>query len=214
MMKKYLFILLFPMIVSADPAITTFDQFKTAVRRTVDNESAVLIPDTSLTQDANAALVWTSIDVGGIQAQYRIVTVANQAFYAIPDTISEILTVSFISSDGGTHSVRSWPPEIYEDIIPTGSPTLLSGEDEKAIPIAFNYWADTLQLMPRPVHDDDSVILKCHVEYTVDSSTLQLKAGYIEAAKFYCAYLTSIDLRLFEEATFFLAQYEILRTKL
>ena len=212
-MKKYLFILLFPAVVWADAPITTYAQFKTAVRRIVGISSTSLIPDTSLSADANAALLWTSVDVGGIQAQFRIVTVADQAFYAIPDTICEILTVSFISEDGGTHSVRSWPPEIYEDVVPTGNPALLSGEAEDDVPIAFNYWSDTLQLMPRPVNADDSVVLKCHVEYTVDS-TLQLKAAYLEAAKFYCAYLTMMNLRNYEEAGIFLGYYEVLRKKL
>jgi len=217
-MRRYLIVfMLLPMMLAADPPITSIGEFKTGIRRIVGIEDVGLLPDTSLTSDVLTSLVHTSIDVGGIQAQYRIITVANQAFYAIPDTICEVLTVSFIASDGGVYAVAPLPPELYEQ---TKGPPLLTDESQYSLPLVFNWWSDTIQLMPQPAKADDSVILKCHVEYsiavitTADSSTLQLKAGYVEAATFYCAYLTSINLKMFDEANVFLGYYETLRRKL
>ncbi len=162
------------------------------------------------------SLLWTSVDIGGVEAQYKITTIADSAWYVLPDTIVRILHVSMITNDNETRSVKAIYPVYYEDV--GGTVTRSMGVSAEDLPIGYNYWADTLQLMPVPSRDDDTLILKCFVEhpYTIGSGfgTIHLKPAYTEAAFYYACHLTLRAMGRDAEADKYYALYEKTRDRL
>lgn len=182
--------------VRADPVYNTLDSFMLGVRYQVKINSTVTLPDSILLKYSTRAILHTSTVVGGIEAQFKIDLVAAQAFYLLPDTIVEILSVTLISGVR-TKNLYPYEPALIrsEEFI-----ELTSGDDTK--PQVYNVWADTIQLIPIPIATD-SIYLKCYVEHpalTAGANSIVLKADYIEAALFYTCYLVLAHLNMQEEA--------------
>ncbi len=189
---------------------TSLVTFGHEVRQMTSVSSTSLLPDSTLIDITNTALVWTSIDVGGVELQHTITTVDGTRFYAIPDTVTEVLFASVLAGDGSTRSIRAWYPQFFDAL---ELPSLNAGEDQA--PSAYNYWADTIQLMPTPVQIDE-IVLKCYVEHPeLDSSgTISFGPGYTEAALFYASYRVSFGLERYDAAAFFLNGYTERKTAL
>lgn len=203
--------------------IATQAAFANAVRNEVNISSTDLLPDTTLNEICERAVVWVSVDIGGVEAQYRIVTVSKQAFYVVADSITAILHATMLSNDGGTRTIKAWYPQFYQEItgVPgsegyVAPPIALSSinpvEDE--VPLAYHYWADTLQMMPIPTDAGDTIIIKCFVEHPILDTTAATDdvvfthSAYTEAAIDYTCYKI---LRMFgrlEEAAFYRADYD------
>lgn len=194
--------------------------FQDYVRQITGLENTSLMPDTTLNRIIQEAVLWTSVECGGVEAQYRILMVADQAWYALPDSITEILHASLISEDGQTYSVKAYYPQWFGD---TESPATLGGDaweqTEDAYPFGYNYWADTLQLFPIPKRVD-TLVLKCYIEHPpfqgTDSTndTLQFKPPYTNAAIDLTAYMALKSVEMPEKAALWFAEYERKRNAL
>lgn len=204
--------------VAHTPPVTTFGEMKVQVRTETGFHSTTYLPDTTLVDFCQRALVYTSTDIGGIEMQWKFNTVARTAFYAIPDTIVEILHASLISEQI-TFTLKAWYPEFFSDLNEylDGTEFTPFGEDKDEVPAAYNYWADSIQLIPIP-QKVDSVYLKCYVEYpshdTAAGDSLHLIGSYSEAAIAYAIYLTYKRARLFDEAAAYLNRYKELKIEL
>lgn len=200
--------------VSADAVMTTRGVFKENVRQQERIESTYSLPDTAFNDFVNRALVWTSVDCGGVQSRVRMLTVKDRKFYAFPDTVVEVLAQALFSGTN-SFSIRGVYPQFSEEL---GYPTVLTPmtTDPSVRPTGFIYWDDTLQLIAIPTKVD-TLYFYCHVEHpalSADSMVIRLKPAYSEAALYYCCFLISESLEEFEDAAYFEARYEKTRAKL
>ena len=210
--------LLFVVALAHTPPVTTFGEMKAQVRTETGFHSTTYLPDTTLVDFCQRALVYTSTDIGGIEMQWKFNTAARTAFYAIPDTIVEILHATLISEQR-TYTLKAWHPELFSDMWDRldGEEFPPFGEESDETPVAYNYWADSIQLIPIP-QKVDSIYLKCYVEYpshdTAAGDSLHLIGSYSEAAIAYAIHLTYKRARLFDEATLYLNRYKELKAEL
>ena len=196
------------------------DDFQDYVRQITGLESTALMPDTTLNAIIQEAVLWTSVECGGVEAQYRILTVAGQAWYDVPDSVTEILYATLLSKDRETYSVKAYYPQWFGD---TESPSSLgdeaSDETEDDFPFGYNYWADTLQLFPIP-NRVDTLVLKCYIEHPIfqgtDSTndTLQFKPPYTSAAIDLAASEALYAVEMFDKSALWFAKYERKRNAL
>lgn len=171
-----------------------------------------MLPDSVLIGFAKRAILWTSTDIGGVEATFLIVTDTLQRFYAFPDTVTEILFATLVN-ENVTYSIKAFSPAYYEDIF---EQTALQKDGEDQIPQAYNLWADTIQFLPTPIRVD-SVYFKCYVEHsavTAVGDDILLRPAYIEAALEYCCYLVYKRWEEFDKAAIHRQDYEALGTKL
>lgn len=208
-MKKIVFLILillgFSLQVRAGTNIDSLYDFKRSVRMELNIADNSMIPDSFLIDICQRALLWTSTDCGGIEYTFTVTTVADQAFYAIPDSVVEILYATIVSNKY-TKSIKSWPPSFSEEAF--GS-SLGEEEGEDQTPAAYNWWADSIQLIPVPIQVD-TVYLKSFIEHSVvsaDGDDVQLKSPYIEAAVAYACHLAYRRLQEYENAAGYLAMY-------
>ncbi len=215
-MKTVLVILLLLVLtspVSASSAIDTVSDFMQAVRWIVHCSNDDMLPDSVLLGLTDRSLVWVSTDIGGIEAIYRIITAASTEFYAFPDTVTEILYATLID-DSETFSIKAFSPAFYEDAF-NKQTTLESGVGDQQ-PRAYNYWADTIQLLPIPINVD-TIYFKCYVEHPLTDAatdTIRLRSPYVEAALEWCCHLVYKRWQEPGPAAMHLANYEGLRAKL
>jgi len=153
--------------VQAATVIDTLGKFKEQVRQFTGVESTELLPDTTLTDWCYLAIVNTSTEIGGVEAQYRVLTVAEQKFYSLPDTIVAVLATSLISTEGGTYVIRAGYPQYFDrfSLPRIGVADDAINVDDNSVPLEYHYWADTLQLLPAPIRDSDTLVLKCFIEH-------------------------------------------------
>lgn len=183
---------------------------KSAVRQVTGLESTTLLPDSTLEDIVNRSVVWTSTDIGGVEANVRFVTVAGQAFYAIPDTVTEVLFATMRTEAGATRSIKAWYPQFFEDLN-MGDPNTMQ-PSEMDIPYAYQVWDDSVQLMNAPVRDADTVILKVYIEHPIDTSdTTNFRFSsdaYTQAALDYACAEALRTVQRYEEAALWDARYE------
>jgi hypothetical protein len=191
--------------------IDTLGDFMQEVRWMVNCADDDMLPDSVLIGLSKRALLWTSTDVGGIEATYLVETVKNQQFYEMPDSITQILFATTVNGNY-TFSIKSITPAYFEDVYMLQS--LTEGEDQ--VPQAYNYWSDTMQFLPTPIKVD-SVYFKCYIEHPyVDSKddSVQLRSPFIEPALEYCCYLVYKRWQELATAGTYMASYDALRAKL
>lgn len=201
-----------PVFASTD--IDTLGDFLQEVRWELNYKyrSNDALPDSALIGFSKRALLWTSTDIGGYEGTVLIVTDTLQRFYAMPDSVTEIMFATVVNEDA-TYSIKSFVPAYFEDIYII---KVLEGEGDDQTPKGFNYWSDTIQLLPTPI-DIDSIYFKCYFEHPlVDSKddSIQLRPAFIEAAIAYTCYLAYRRLQDFDKAAFYLGAYDALRVKL
>lgn len=213
---KHIFVifllLVFIVPAQASTDIDTLGDFMQEVRWILDYKSNDLLPDSALIGLAKRAITWTSIDFGGVEATFLIVTDTLQRFYAFPDTVTEILFATLVN-ENVTHSIKAFIPAYYEDIF---NQTILQPGTEDQIPQAYNLWADTIQFIPTPIKVD-SVYFKCYIEHsavTAKADDILLRPGFIEAAIQYCCYLVYQRWKIYDAAAVHLQAYEALGVKL
>ncbi len=205
----------------AGEVLTTNGAFKSLVRQFIGVESTELLPDSTLKTMAALAIVNTSVEAGGVESQFRLITVAEQKFYEIPDTVVAIPFTSVISSEGGTFYIRAGYPQYSDASAPDGRIGVADDDpnvDDNQIPGEYHYWADTLQIIPAPIRAGDTLIIKCFVEHKADTAN----AGTIDfthpdfttAALFLTCSYALMSVGEFERATFFEALYTKKKTEL
>jgi hypothetical protein len=199
--------------------IRTVGQMMSAVRERTGIGNTTMLPDSTLLHDVDLALNWTSIDCGGIEDSMQIISVAGQAWYAVPDTVVEILYGTIVSN-GFTKQIKAWYPQYSEDESVIGKGKTIdnlgntTGPD--ATPPFFNYWGGVMQFLPVPIQVD-TFYFKDYVEHpTVDSTadSVLLKTGYIEAALDYACHLVYQDVKEYDQASVFEKQYGEKRDRL
>ena len=215
-MKKLLLVLLVLLFISSAYAGRTIDSvgpMMDQVRQLTMLESTTFLPDSTLRGCCLRALKWTSIDIGGVERQYRFLTVSGTAFYAIPDSITEVVFVTLRTQEGVTKSLKAWYPQFFEDLgVIEGDPY---SSTENDIPLVYNYWSDSLQLMPAPVRED-TVILKVYVEHKtmLNSSTADtMRIGfssdaYTQAALYYAGFEALVATDNLDKAAIFIQFYD------
>jgi len=191
-----------------DSSLTLFDDFAVMVRHKTHLENKSTLPDSVLWDLCSEAIIWTSVDIGGCEHTYKINTVANQNFYQIPDSITSINRVTMLTGDGETKSLKQWYPEYFDYF---SLPTLSSSEADQS-PIAYDYWADTLQMMPTPVRVD-TVYIKAFTEHiptdtAAATDDISLRPGYAMAALDYACYEALKTVGQFESANQWFGAYE------
>lgn len=199
-------------IVDAAPVIRTVAQFNTRLRERVRVQSTVMISDSTVTWASREAVLYTSVTIGGCESNLRIVTAANDPYYPLPDTLVRILYASIQGASGSTFPLKAWFPQYY-DIFDLDQ---LGDASENAVPNAFMYWKDTLQLMPRPTKID-TLLLRCFVEHPAIPNTtdsIRLRPAYTEAALEWASFLVFRELGLWEEATACLGTFKQMKADL
>ena len=185
-------------LVDAAPVITTLGQFNTRVRERVRVQSTVMITDSTVRYASREAILWTSVTVGGVESNYRFVTVANDPYYPLPDTVVRVLYSSIQGAGGSSFPLKAWAPQYY-DIFDLDK---LTDASEIQVPLAFIHWDDTLQLLPVPKRAD-TVLLRCFVEHqsiSNDTNTIRLRSGYTEAALEWACSIVFGEIQLWDEA--------------
>lgn len=212
-MKRLLLILLFVSSAYAGRTIDSVGPMMDQVRQITMLESTTLLPDSTLRGCCLRALKWTSTDIGGVERQYRFLTVAGQAFYAIPDSTTEVVFVTMRTQEGLTKSLKAWYPQFFEDLgVIEGDPF---SPTENDIPLAYNYWSDSLQLLPAPVRED-TVIIKIYVEHktmvnSAAADTMRIgfmSDAYAQAALYYACFEALVSVKNFNEANVFMGYYD------
>jgi len=198
----------------AGVGIDTLGDFKRELRQELNTFTNSAFPDSVQVSISARAILWTSADIGGVEQTFMVNTVDGQAMYAVPDTIVEIIESSFISYRM-TANFKSWPSQYIED---AGDMTELSDPNEPLdVPFAFSYWADSIQVSPIPIRDDDSIYLKCYVEHPYISAVgddVCLKDPFIEAALAYACHLAYRYWQEFEVAAQYKQIYDALKEDL
>ena len=206
-------LLLFPYAVNGGDLITTVDEMGERVRDLTRISSQAILPDSDLYDFCGQALLWTSVDIGGVETIVRITTVATDPYYALPDTLVDVLFAYVNTKDAETRAIKAWYPQYFDEL---NLPAFV-GTDKEQIPLAYNYWQDTLQLLPVPLRADDTVVFKCFVEHeTAETSgaIIYLRPAYTEAALFYACHLSTVSVGMFAESEKFFALYERLKVGL
>ena len=183
------FVILFSFnVCNAGSVYSNLDEFVDGVRNTLKiSSTSSIISEAALYQFCKEAILWTSVDIGGYEVTYRFITAADQSWYAIPDTVTEVLFATLQTVDGKlTKDLRAFHTEYVEEKFNLNTLYTDDGEapDNDATPKAYNVWADSIQLIPTPVKAD-SVILKCYMEHpmpNISDSLIHLKSAYVEAA--------------------------------
>lgn len=197
---------------SAATVVNLLADMNREVRQSISVENTALLPDTTLNDFCARAALWTSTDIGGVELQYSFYDTVDVKFYLLPDSVTEVLFTSVITSYGGTYSIKAWYPQFLEEI----ELSVAGGQDDAPPGIHYyNYWADSLQLLPIPARSNDLIIIKCFVEHQAldtagtGNDTLRFtQSGYTEAAIDYACMLACRSLSRWDEAALWEASYE------
>lgn len=209
LMTILIMVLTAKMVSAAQPAIATVADMMHAVRFQTNISSTTSLPDSQLVQFVSRGLVYTSVDIGGIETRVMLTTDTLQHFYALPDSVTKIVSATLIS-EGVTKSIKQYHPQYAEGVFGTSE---LEGDGEYQIPTTYNMWGDSVQLIPSPVKVD-SIFLNCLVEHiaitTLADSTkaIAFGEGHKEAAIFYTCGLIFTRSKMYEDAAFYFALYE------
>lgn len=204
-MRKHIILYFFVLLVlgsttRAGAIYETLDSFMVGVRYQTKITSGALLPDSLLLKFCARAILHTSTVVGGVESEFKFMTVVDTPFYVIPDTVIEILSVMLISGTK-TKPLLPYESRLTESIFKlTEFSQLTAGEG--AAPRVYNVWADKLQLIPIPV-SIDTIYLKCYVEHpalTAGADAIVLQPAFTEAALSYASYLVLIHLDMPEQA--------------
>ena len=205
--RTLLVLLLLAGSVLGEASIDTLGAFTDAIRQTIGVESTALLPDSALDQIAEQSILWTSVDIGGVEAMISFYDTAGTKYYAVPDTIVSMLYAGVVAPDGSVWSLKAWYPQFFEELGLSST----SSSSSPTTPYAYIHWADTIQLLPTPSEGDALYIFRCFVEHqdiSSDGDTIRLKPAYTEAAKFYACHLACISIGRWEEAAQFKALYD------
>lgn len=190
----------------------TLNRFVGAVRNQTQIYSTSLLADTVARELSRSAIISVSTDFRGVEKRVKITTVNGQAFYQLPDSVVKIISGTVIAGKL-TRSIKAWNPPYFEDfynLTQLGGATT-TGNDPDAIPKAYYYWADTLQLLPIPVKTD-SIYLSCYIRHspmvTASDTLMRLKSGYDEAAIYLACHKVLLSLQMYEEAATYYGYYE------
>ena len=201
-------ILFLPSLVSAASVMDSLLDFKINVRQQLRIHSTATLPDSEITDWSNLAILWTSVDIGGVESRIRILTVVGQPFYELPDTLVEILSQTNISLEV-TKSLRAIPPQFAEEM--GISTELVTGESNKhATPIGFSYWNDTLQVFPIPIKVD-TLYFYCYVEHKFlyhDTVDIQMRPAFVQAALWYACQSIFESMGMVAEAAIYEKKYD------
>jgi hypothetical protein len=192
----------------ADATITTRLMFKENIRQQVHIYLTSNVPDSEMNDFANRALLWTSVDVGGVESRVRLLTVAGKANYVFPDTVVEVLAQIQFSGDVAKQ-LKATYPQFREDLLRPTELTELS-TDPNAVATDFIYWDDTLILAAVPVKVD-TIYFLCYVEHpslSSDTMAIRMRPAFTEAAVSWACYLILSSLEEFQDAAIYKGKYD------
>ena len=200
-------------VYSADNALTAFNSFQDMVRQMTRLSDTVIMPDSTLDVICSNALLWTSVDIGGVEIQGRILTVAGTPFYPIPDTVVRFTSVTLLTEDGETQGLKHWYPQYFNEKFEL--PALGDSDDDAAFPVAYNYGADSIQLLPTPVKVD-TIYYRAYVEHPVIAAggTISMDRAFADAALFEACNRALMAVAMFDRADKFLVRYELKKKQL
>jgi hypothetical protein len=206
MLKRLIFaIVLLAGSVSAGTDINTAGQFMSRLRLKTNIYDTVLAPDSVLLRLTQEACLTVSTEVGGYQKTFKVNTADGQSFYALQDSLVEVISAVVIS-DRNTKSIKAFYPQFWED---AGNAIDLGAESGET-PGGYIVWADSVQLLPAPVQVD-SIYFKCFYEHPlIDSSadSVYLKSAYALLAVDRAQCLLYLVLKDYEQANSWKAIYE------
>jgi hypothetical protein len=193
--KKWLLILLLASSAQAATGIVdTAADFNRIVRQWAGIESTALLPDSTLLDFAGLSILQTSVEAGGVEGQIRVLTVADQKMYELPDSVVAVVATNIITTDGSSRPIKAGYPQYWGDnegeMATMGTADESLEADDESVPSQYHYWADTLQLLPAPIRDDDTIIVKALVEHeavTAVGDTLRFTHPNFTTAALYLA---------------------------
>lgn len=214
MKKLIIFFILIPTLVFSGETYPNMDDFMVGVRDELGVYSSTLLSDTVLVKTCSSALVWTSVDAGGVEAQFKFDTVDEQIFYVVADSIVEIVAATLVR-DNATYDLKAFHPQYFEQKF--NQEEIVEEDTESGPSQGYHLWADTLQLFPTP-RTIDSIYLKCFVEHKaiLDTTgfaavTIDLRPAFTLVALAWACYLTLDQLDEFEKANVYLARYDMMK---
>jgi hypothetical protein len=208
-MKKLLLMILTLLTVSVWSAsrISTLDDFAEAVRIQTGIHSTDMLPDSSLWDMSSQALKVVSRTVGGYEYRYRFVSAVGKNFYKIPDSIAKVLSAQILTRRGETHALKAWLPQYYDAF---SLPSLdASSDDQTQTPVAYDVWADSIQLMPTPV-SVDTICLVTWMEHPAITTggTILMEDDFTDAAVLLACGRVLQSVKLYDEAQVYLSEYK------
>jgi len=202
--KRLIFIaLLLPTMALA----SSLSDFMSGVRLRTRLNSQTMLDSANLREISARAIQYVSTEAGGFESGFKITTVAGQSFYRIPDSTVQILYASIVSN-GYTLSIKSYPPEYVEGDLKLER---LEGTDQNAVPRAYKWWNDSIQLIPTPVKADP-IYFSTYVRHsflTLAAATVHLKGDFWEAAQLYACYIVWYSLDEYDKGDKYLALYKV-----
>jgi hypothetical protein len=187
--------------------INTAAKFRARLRLKANVYDTVLAPDSVLIRLTQEACLTVSTEVGGYEKQFRVITAAGQAFYALQDSVVEVVS-AVVVSNGLTKSIKAFYPQFWED---AGNADNLGTESgSEASPGGYIIWDDSVEMLPVPVQVD-TIYFKCFYEHPlIDDSTdsVKLKSDYTLLAVDYAQYLLYLVLKDYEQAVSWNGIYE------
>lgn len=202
-------LLLLTSLAWADKPFIELGTMKPSVRKKVRIWDTQQLPDSTLTTFCQEGLITASVECRGIESRFRIITDTGQTFYAIPDTVVEIVFASNVSN-GVTKSIRSIWPQYFEELYTVTTLASEAGANSDAVPQAYKYWADSVQLIPVPIKVD-TIYFDCYVEHPLldnDSQNVRLRGNYNDAALYLTCQKVYESLEMWDAAGRMEAMYE------
>ena len=217
-MLKYLMILLLMsgVLVASSP-ISTIADMKSAVRMETGITNTTIVPDTTLGELCNRALLWTSVTAGGYEKNVQVIIVAESAFYSIQDSLVEIISGTIVSNTK-TYPIKAWPPQYTSEVSIDISYPLTPGAAAatKQPPKVYQLWGNRLQLIPVPVVGD-TLYLKANYEHpnlSADTNTILLKDVFREAAITWACHLVFKHVKDYESSALYETKYDAEKNEL
>lgn len=207
MRLKYIWCALFLFVSTATgaPVYNTLVKMNLGVRHTIKTYDLDVLPDSVLYDFCARALKKTSVEIGGIETQFKFNTDTSQARYSIPDTVVTVIFAELVVGKI-TKSLKAYYPQYYEDDFKKNA---LVEDNEDQHPDAYKLWGDSIRLYPTPLLVD-SVYLDCFVEHEVVSAStdsVRLEGEFLSAALEYTAYLALRHLGLYDRADRHMVEY-------
>lgn len=190
----------------ADGILSDVGDLQWATRTTSGLYSTTSLPDSVNRDISYRALRFTSENIGGVWMRHQVISANGQRFYAIPDTIVNVV-FGMLPIGNKVKFLPVFDPRmqlVQEE---------LAGEGEYAKPNYVLYWNDTIQIIPTPI-SVDTLSLWCFVKHPVcdtctnDTLDIEFSSGYIEAAVEYAAHLAHLSLKNHNAAMFHLELYK------
>jgi len=213
--KLLLIVIILASSVSAGSIFGDLEDMMYGARNQLKLYSTEALEDSVIFDMCQRALLTTSVEIGGVPGFARILLDTNQIWYGLPDSTVDILAATLFSINGKmTKDLKRFHPEYTEERFKISK--LEPSEDADVTPRAYDFFNDTVQIIPAPIKQD-SVVFKIWLEHDVASasdSTIKLMPAFHEPALMKLCELIKRAVGLDAEAATYKALYDGMKAEL